>query len=52
MRPFIVIGDRSNHGGIVVGSSQTTDTHGNAWPESVIKSRVQERARSYCDRHR
>lgn len=27
-RPFIVIGDRTDHGGVVVGSSQTTDTHG------------------------
>lgn len=27
-RPFIVIGDRTDHGGVVVGSSPTTDTHG------------------------
>lgn len=27
-RPFIVVGDRTDHGGVVVGSSQTTDTHG------------------------
>ncbi len=27
-RPFIVIGDRTDHGGVVIGSSQTTDTHG------------------------
>jgi len=28
MRPFIVIGDQTSHGGVVVGSTQTTDTHG------------------------
>lgn len=27
-RPFIVIGDRTDHGGMVVGSTLTTDTHG------------------------
>ncbi len=27
-RPFIVIGDPTDHGGIVVGASGTTDTHG------------------------
>lgn len=27
-RPFIVVGDRTDHGGIVIGSTQTTDTHG------------------------
>lgn len=27
-RPFIVIGDRTDHGGVVVGSTMTTDTHG------------------------
>lgn len=27
-RPFIVIGDRTDHGGIVVGSSASTRTHG------------------------
>jgi uncharacterized Zn-binding protein involved in type VI secretion len=27
-RPFIVIGDSTDHGGTVVGSSGTTDTHG------------------------
>lgn len=27
-RPFIVIGDQTDHGGVVVGSSSTTDTHG------------------------
>lgn len=28
MRPFIVIGDRTDHGGVVVGSTMTTETHG------------------------
>ena len=28
MRPFIVIGDRTDHGGVVIGSTMTTDTHG------------------------
>lgn len=28
MRPFIVIGDQTDHGGVVVGSTMTTDTHG------------------------
>ena len=28
MRPFIVIGDKTSHGGVVVGSTMTTDTHG------------------------
>ncbi|WP_374258128.1 PAAR domain-containing protein [Aquabacterium sp.] len=28
MRPFIVIGDQTDHGGVVVGSTQTTDTFG------------------------
>lgn len=28
MRPFIVVGDRTDHGGVVVGSTMTTDTHG------------------------
>lgn len=28
MRPFIVIGDKTSHGGVVIGSTQTTDTHG------------------------
>jgi uncharacterized Zn-binding protein involved in type VI secretion len=28
MRPFIVIGDQTDHGGLVVGSTQTTDTFG------------------------
>ncbi len=28
MRPFIVIGDRTDHGGMVIGSTMTTDTHG------------------------
>lgn len=27
-RPFIVIGDKTDHGGVVVGSTMTTDTHG------------------------
>lgn len=27
MRPFIVIGDRTSHGGTVVGAAPTTDTH-------------------------
>ncbi len=27
-RPFIVIGDRTDHGGVVVGASGTTETHG------------------------
>jgi len=27
-RPFIVLGDSTDHGGKVVGSSGTTDTHG------------------------
>lgn len=27
-RPFIVIGDQTDHGGVVVGASGTTDTHG------------------------
>lgn len=27
-RPFIVVGDQTDHGGVVVGSSVTTDTHG------------------------
>lgn len=27
-RPFIVIGDPTDHGGVVVGASGTTDTHG------------------------
>lgn len=27
-RPFIVIGDQTDHGGVVVGSTMTTDTHG------------------------
>src|SRR5436309_3555949 len=28
MRPFIVMGDQTSHGGVVIGSTQTTDTHG------------------------
>lgn len=28
MRPFIVIGDRTDHGGVVIGSTVTTDSHG------------------------
>ena len=28
VRPFIVLGDRTDHGGVVVGSTMTTDTHG------------------------
>lgn len=28
MRPFIVMGDRTDHGGVVIGSTQTTDTFG------------------------
>ena len=28
MRPFIVIGDQTDHGGVVIGSTMTTDTHG------------------------
>lgn len=27
-RPFIVLGDTTSHGGVVVGSTQLTDTHG------------------------
>jgi uncharacterized Zn-binding protein involved in type VI secretion len=27
-RPFIVLGDTTDHGGTVVGASGTTDTHG------------------------
>lgn len=27
-RPFIVIGDQTDHGGVVVGATMTTDTHG------------------------
>ena len=27
-RPFIVLGDSTDHGGTVVGASGTTDTHG------------------------
>jgi uncharacterized Zn-binding protein involved in type VI secretion len=27
-RPFIVLGDTTSHGGVVVGSTQVTDTHG------------------------
>ncbi len=27
-RPFIVMGDRTSHGGTVVAASGTTDTHG------------------------
>ena len=27
-RPFIVIGDQTDHGGLVVGAAGTTDTHG------------------------
>jgi uncharacterized Zn-binding protein involved in type VI secretion len=27
-RPFIVMGDQTDHGGVVVGASGTTDTHG------------------------
>lgn len=27
-RPFIVIGDQTDHGGVVVGAAGTTDTHG------------------------
>ncbi|WP_290874894.1 PAAR domain-containing protein [Aquabacterium sp.] len=27
-RPFIVLGDKTSHGGTVVGASGTTDTHG------------------------
>ncbi len=27
-RPFIVLGDKTDHGGTVVGASGTTDTHG------------------------
>jgi uncharacterized Zn-binding protein involved in type VI secretion len=27
-RPFIVVGDPTSHGGIVIGSTQLTDTHG------------------------
>lgn len=27
-RPFIVIGDRTDHGGVVVGATMTTETHG------------------------
>ncbi|TAK93509.1 MAG: hypothetical protein EPO09_12410 [Aquabacterium sp.] len=27
-RPFIVLGDSTDHGGVVVGSTVTTDTHG------------------------
>lgn len=28
MRPFIVVGDATDHGGVVIGSTQTTDTFG------------------------
>ena len=28
LRPLIVIGDRTSHGGVVIGSAMTTDTHG------------------------
>lgn len=28
MRPFIVMGDRTSHGGVVIGATQTTETHG------------------------
>ncbi len=28
MRPFIVLGDSTDHGGVVVGSTITADTHG------------------------
>ncbi len=28
MRPFIVIGDQTDHGGVVIGATMTTDTHG------------------------
>ena len=28
MRPFIVVGDKTDHGGVVIGSTMTTDTHG------------------------
>ena len=28
MRPFIALGDRTDHGGVVVGSTMATDTHG------------------------
>lgn len=28
MRPFIVIGDRTDHGVVVIGSTMTTETHG------------------------
>lgn len=28
MRPFIVIGDRTDHGGVVIGATMATDTHG------------------------
>ena len=28
MRPFIVIGNKTSHSGVVIGSTQTTDTHG------------------------
>ncbi len=28
MRPFIVVGDPTDHGGVVIGSTQTTDTFG------------------------
>ena len=28
LRPLIVIGDRTSHGGVVIGSSTTTDSHG------------------------
>lgn len=27
-RPFIVLGDRTDHGGVVVGASGTSETHG------------------------
>lgn len=27
-RPFIVLGDRTSHGGVVIGSSAVSDTHG------------------------
>ena len=28
MRPYIVVGDATDHGGVVIGSTQTTDTFG------------------------
>ena len=43
MRPFIVIGDRTDHGGVVIGSAMTTVRMANAWLAWAIRSLVRRR---------